>query len=85
MVTGARATSRMVPEFLTGPPKLSRDNTQCQNPGQNDSLSTTLPVLEIPPVENSHTRFIKRVADVLDGMNNNSTSALMVRPVSTTT
>ena len=85
MVTGANPTTRMVPEFLTGRPTLSRDNPQSQDPIDPQS-PTTSPQDQETIGHNSAIDPLTRLADVLTGMTNKQTpQTLMVRPVSTTT
>ena len=85
MVTGAKPTPHMVPEFLTGRPMLSRDPLQRQNSNNDESQDTTpqVPETTTPTIPSDP---INRLAEVLVGMNNRpSAQTLMVRPVSTTT
>ena len=93
MVTGANLTPHLVPEFLTGQPMQSQNNTPLQNPNTDDTLETALPAqqnpIQINTQETPHeppVDPINRLADVIMGMNNNQPSqTLMVRPISTTT
>ena len=93
MVTGAKLTPQMVPEFLTGRPVQSQNKTPHQQCVNDDTLDTTIPA-QIPPVptNNKDVPFeapkdpINRLADVIMRMNNKpSAQTLMVRPVNTTT
>ena len=84
MVTGAKPTPRTVPEFLTGRPMHSREETQNSHSPRIQTLENVPPVQETDVNDGSDP--IRRLADVLVGMNNkSSTQTLMVRPVSTTT
>ena len=84
MVTGANLTPRTVPEFLTGRPMHSRIDTQNQNPPQGQS-SLNIPLVAETSVNHDNSDPIRRLADVLVGMNSKSSAqTLMVRPVSTT-
>ena len=92
MVTGAKLTPHIVPEFLTGRPMQSRKNIPQQNDDNDDTLDTTLPAQQ--PIRTNTTEAIteppvdpiNRLADVIMGMNTKpSTQTLMVRPVNTTT
>ena len=84
MVTGAKPTPRTVPEFLTGRPMHSREETQNSHSPRIQTLENVPPVQETDVTDGSDP--IRRLADVLVGMNNkSSTQTLMVRPVSTTT
>ena len=93
MVTGAKLTPHLVPEFLTGRPMQSRNTIPLQNPSTDDTLETTLPAQQNPnQINNLKTPHeppidpINRLADVIMGLNNKQPSqTLMVRPVSTTT
>ena len=93
MVTGANLTPKMVPEFLTGRPMQSRNETPHQQCSNDDTLDTTLPAQQIPAHTNTQNTKsespvdpINRLADVIMDMNNKpSAQTLMVRPVSTTT
>ena len=93
MVAGANLTPQIVPEFLTVRPMLSRNKTPHQQYVNVDTLDTTIPP-QLPPVptnnRDAHSETtldpINRLADVIMGMNNESSAqTLMVRPVSTTT
>ena len=93
MVTGAKLTLQMVPEFLTGRPMQSRNKIPHQQSVNDDTLDTTIPE-QIPPVLSNNRDVpsetpidpINRLADVIMGTNNKpSPQALMVRPVGTTT
>ena len=93
MLTGAKLTPHMVPEFLTGRPMQSRNHIPQQNADNNDILDTTLPAQQTP-TRNTTTEAIpeppvdpiNRLADVIMGMNNKpSAQTLLVRPVNTTT
>ena len=84
MVTGAKPTPHTVPEFLTGRPMHSREETQNSHSPRIQTLENVPPVQETDVNDGSDP--IRRLADVLVGMNNkSSTQTLMVRPVSTTT
>ena len=84
MVTGAKPTPRTVPEFLTGRPMHSREETHNSNSPRNQSSENVPPVQETNINDGSDP--IRRLADVLVGMNSKSSAqTLMVRPVSTTT
>ena len=84
MVTEAKPTPRTVPEFLTGRPMHSREETQNSHSPRIQTLENVPPVQETDVNDGSDP--IRRLADVLVGMNNkSSTQTLMVRPVSTTT
>ena len=85
MVTGAEPTPCTVPEFLTGRPMHSRIDTGNQNPPQGQS-SENIPSVPETSVNHDNSDTIRRLEDVLVGMNSKSSSqTLMVRPVSTTT
>ena len=85
MVTGANPTPRTVPEFLTGRPEYSRIDTRNQNPPHGQS-SKNIPSVPETSVNHDNSDPIRRLADVLVGMNRKSSSqTLMVRPVGTTT
>ena len=85
MVTGAKPTPHMVPEFLTGRPMLSRDPLQRQN-SNNDESQDTIPQVPETTTPTVPSDPINRLAEVLVGMNSRtSAQTLMVRPVSTTT
>ena len=93
MVTGANLTPQMVPEFLTGRPMQSRNETHHQQCVNDDTLDTTIPA-QIPSVPTNNRDVpsetpidpINRLADVIKGMNSKpSAQTPMVRPVSTTT
>ena len=82
MVTGDNPTSRTVPEFPTGRPMHSRNDTRNQDLSQGQPSENVLLVQET----NTNSDPIRRLADVLVGMNRKpSAQTLMVRPVSTTT
>ena len=82
MVTGANRTPHTVPEFLTGWPMHSRNDTRNQDLSQGQP-SENIPLIQEP---NTNSDPIRRLADVLVGMNcKPSAQTLMVRPVSTTT
>ena len=85
LVTGAKPTPRKFPEFLTGRPMHSRIDTQNQNPPHGQS-SEIIPSVPETSVNHDNSDPIRRLADVLVGMNSKSSAQrLMVRPVSTTT
>ena len=92
MVTGANLTPPIVPECLTGRPMHSRSNMSHQHTTNDDMLDTTLPAQQIPVHTNDQDVLpeipidpINRLADVIMGMNNESSAQTpMVRPVSTT-
>ena len=85
MVTGAKLTPHVVPEFLTGRPMHSRAPLQRQN-SNNDEYQDTVPQVPEATTPTIPSDPINRLAEVLVGMNNRpSTQTLMVRPVSTTT
>ena len=85
MVTGAKLTPHVVPEFLTGRPMHSRAPLQRQN-SNNDEYHDTVPQVPETTTTTIPSDPINRLAEVLVGMNNRpSTQTLMVRPVSTTT
>ena len=85
MVTGANPTPRTVPEFLTRRPMHSRIDAKNSNSPNGQPSEHILSVPETNAnLDNSDP--IRRLADVLVGMNNKSSSqTLMVQPVSTTT
>ena len=85
MVTGAKLTPHVVPEFLTGRPMHSRAPLQRPNSNNDESQDTftQVPEIKTPTIPSDP---INRLAEVLVGMNNRpSAQTLMVRPVSTTT
>ena len=85
MVTGAKLTPHVVPEFLTGRPMHSRAPLQRQN-SNNDESQDTVPQVPETTTPTIPSDPINRLAEVLVGMNNRpSAQTLMVRPVSTTT
>ena len=85
MVTGAKLTPHVVPEFLTGRPMHSQAPLQRQN-SNNDESQDTVPQVPETTTPTIPSDPINRLAEVLVGMNNRpSTQTLMVRPVSTTT
>ena len=84
MVTGAKLTPHVVPEFLTGRPMHSRAPLQRQN-SINDESQDTVPQVPETTTPTLPSDPINRLAEVLVGINNRpSTQTLMVRPVSTT-
>ena len=85
MVTGAKPSPCTVPEFFTGRPMHSRIDTRNQNPPQGQSPKN-IPSVPETSVNHDNSDPIRRLEDVLVGMNSKSSSqTLMVRPVSTTT
>ena len=89
MVTGTNLTHHMVPEFLTGRPMQSLNKTLLPHTSNDDTLDTNLPAQQIPVPATNRNRSsqspvepIKRLADVIMGMNNKSSArTLMVPPV----
>ena len=71
MVTGANPTPRTVPEFPTGPPMHSRIGTRNQNPPHGQS-SKNIPSVPETSVNHDNSDPIRRLADVLVGMNSKS-------------
>ena len=85
MVTGAKPTPHMVPDFLTGRPMQSRDPLQRQN-SNNDESQDTVPQVTETTTPTTPSDPINRLAEVLVSMNNRpSVQTLIVRPLSTTT
>ena len=71
MVTGANPTPRTVPEFLTGLPMHSRIDTRNQNSPHGQS-SKNIPSVPETSVNHDNSDPIRRLADVLVGMNSKS-------------
>ena len=85
MVTGANPNQRMVPEFLTGQPRQSREPLQHQN-SNNDESEDPVPPVQETTSRTTPTDPIKRLVGVLVAMHNRpSAQTLMVRPASITT
>ena len=85
MVTGAKPTPHMVPEFLTGRPMQSQDPLHRQL-SNNDEPQDTTPQVPEATTPTTSSDPLNRLAEVLVGMNKRpSAQTLMVRPVSTTT
>ena len=83
-MTGAKATARMFPEFLTGQPMQSREPLKHQEHTNNESQDTTLPIPETT-IQNTPSGTINRLAEGLARKNKRSSAQiLMVGPVSTT-
>ena len=85
MVTGAKLTPPMVPEFLTGRPMQSRTPLQRQHSNLHESPDQG-PHVQETPSQNTPSDPINRLAEAIAGIHNRpSAQTLMVRPVSTTT
>ena len=78
MVPGANPTPHTVPELLTGRPMQSGEPLQHQDSFKDDSQVIVLQVLETTNITTT-SDLIKRLAEVLVGMNNRpSAQTLMV-------
>ena len=85
MVTGAKLTPPMVPEFLTGRPMQPRTPLQRQHSNLHESPDQG-PHVQETPSQNTPSDPINRLAEAIAGIHNRpSAQTLMVRPVSTTT
>ena len=85
MVTGAKRTPQMVPEFRTGRPVPSQTTSQRPILDDYDHLDTTLPVPDIQPTATPADP-LNRFAEGLVGViNRSSAQTLMTSPVGTHT
>ena len=85
MVTGAKLTPPMVPEFLTGRPMQPRTPLQRQHSNLHESQDQG-PHVQETPSQNTPSDPINRLAEAIAGIYSRpSAQTLMVRPVSTTT
>ena len=85
MVTGAKLTPPMVPEFLTGRPMQPRTPLQRQHSNLRESPDQG-PHVQETPSQNTPSDPINRLAEAIAGIHSRpSAQTLMVRPVSTTT